>query len=77
MIASSMYYALSLKVDISNETHTSRKAFEIVFVTIHVATVVDVIGEAALTTYLLNKVQVEDPLPRSTLLCEPFVNTPQ
>lgn len=64
VVVSSMYYALFLKVDISNETHTSQKAFEIVLITIHVAMVLGVIGDAALTTYSLNKVQVEDPLPR-------------
>ena len=64
VVVSSMYYALLLKVHVSDESHTSQRAFEIVLIVIHVAMVLAVIGEAGITGYSLRQRQIEDPWPR-------------
>ena len=64
VVVSTIYYALLLKVDVSDETDASQSAFGVVLIGVHVSMVLAVIGETALTTYSMNKGQVEDPLPR-------------
>ena len=64
VVVASMYYALLLKVDVSDETQSSQNAFDIVLIVTHVAMVLAVVGETLITTYSLNHGQVEDPWPR-------------
>ena len=64
VVVSSMYYALLLKVNVSDETGVSQKVFEVVLIIIHVTMVLAVIGEAIVTGYSLREGQVEQPWPR-------------
>lgn len=47
----SMYLALLLKVDVSNERKTSQKTFEVVLVTAHVLLVLAVVSETVIVAY--------------------------
>ena len=64
VVVFSMYFALLLKVDISNDSQNSQRVFEVMLVCIHVLMILTAIGEATLTGCSLNKVKEEDPWPR-------------
>ena len=60
----SMYFALLLKVNISNDSQASQRVFEITLIVTNVLMVLTAIIEAILTGYSLNSRQVKYPWPR-------------
>lgn len=56
----SMYLALLLKVDVSDNTAYSQKAFETILVSVHVCMVLAVIAEAIVMSCVLRAEQLED-----------------
>ena len=63
----SMYFALLLKVHVSNDSQASQKVFELALIATHLLMVLATIIEAILTGYSLNTRQVEHPLPRQNI----------
>lgn len=68
----SMYVALLLKVDVSEERVDSQKVFEAVLVTAHACMVLVVVIETVVLTCALRVEQLEEPSPRSGLGRELF-----
>ena len=60
----SVYLALLLKVDVSEEQSESQKVFEVILVVVHGCMVMAVLGEAVVLTCSLRTETQEDPLPR-------------
>lgn len=65
IVVTSMFLALLLKVDISEEGARSQKVFEALLVTVHVVMILVVIGEGvAMIAVWKKEVVKEDPAPR-------------
>ena len=61
----SMYVALLLKVDVSNERSSSQKVFEAVLVAAHLGMILTMIVEAGMTVYSLRETVREEIPPRA------------
>ncbi|CAN0422344.1 unnamed protein product [Ascophyllum nodosum] len=64
VVVFSMYFALLLKVDVSNDSQDSQRIFEVILVLIHVLMVLTAIAEVTLSGCSLKRGQMEDPWPR-------------
>ena len=60
----SVYLALLLKVDVSEEQSESQKVFEVILVVVHGCMVLAILGETLVLTCSLRSEGQEDPLPR-------------
>ena len=60
----SVYLALLLKVDVSEEQSESQKVFEVILVVVHGCMVMAILGEALALTCSLRTERREDPFPR-------------
>ena len=63
----SMYFALLLKINVSNDSQASQKVFELALIATHLLMVLAMIIEASLTGCSLNKRQAEHPWPRRNI----------
>lgn len=66
VVYSSMYFALLLKVDVSRETQSSQKAFELVLMITHACMIVTVAIEAVMMTYSLRDNNRSGIMPRKS-----------
>ena len=64
VVVASMYVALLLKVDVSNERSSSQKVFEAVLIAVHIVMVLVVVVETVVMGLALRAEHGEDPLPR-------------
>eukprot|EP00752_Nemacystus_decipiens_P007571 g6764.t1 len=64
VVVVSMYVALLLRVDVSDERSSSQKVFEAVLVAVHVVMVLVVLAETIMMGLALRAERREDPLPR-------------
>ena len=62
VVFSSMYFALLLKVEVSEETNTSQQAFEVILVTTHVCMILAVVSEAVVVACSLRSTSQQDPI---------------
>ena len=74
VVVASMYVALLLKVDVSDERSSSQKVFEAVLVAVHVVMVLVVVAETVVMGSALRAEHREDPLPRLRSSGEGFNN---
>ena len=64
VIFTSMYVALLLKVDVSDERADSQRVFEAFLVTVHTCMILVVVVETVVLTWALKVQQLEEPSPR-------------
>ena len=84
VVFASMFLALALKVDVSDETSKSQKVFEAVFVAVHGGMILLVLVEAVTTAYALTIEEQNEPKPRygvgrtspSSIIIPPVVRRP-
>ena len=73
VVVVSMYVALLLKVDVSNERSGSQKVFEAVLVAVHAVMVLVVLVETVVMGMALRAEHREDPWPRLRKSAKEFI----
>ena len=69
VVFSSMYFALLLKVEVSNDTKTSQQAFEIILIVTHACMMLTVASEAIILTCSLRPTVQQEPGQRRLARC--------